>query len=182
MKTIIETERLLLTELGMDAVGHIMEIFSDPIAMQYYPSTKTEDDAIQWINRNQLRYETYGIGLWAAILKEPGVFAGMVGLVPQDVESKEEVEIGYLFIRSFWGNGYATEGAIACRDYGFNHLGHNRLVSIINPDNNPSIRVAERVGMHREKRIIQWGREHILYSMNKKLILRPREEVTETQG
>ena len=103
-----------------------MQIFADPVAMRYYPSTKTEEEAKTWITNQIQNYNTYGYGLWAVILKENNEFVGQVGLIPQIVDDREEVEIGYLFVREFWGRGLATEAAIACRDYGFYTLGRDR--------------------------------------------------------
>ena len=120
---VLETERMVLRRMGMSDVDGLMGIFSDPEAMRYYPGTKSRSEAEAWI-RNQLdRYRRDGIGLWAAVLKYSGELAGQCGLTVQEVEGREEVEIGYLFLRKYWNRGLATEAARACRDYGFS-LGH----------------------------------------------------------
>ena len=120
---VLETERMVLRRMGMSDVDGLMGIFSDPEAMRYYPGTKSRSEAEAWV-RNQLdRYRRDGIGLWAAVLKYSGELAGQCGLTVQEVEGREEVEIGYLFLRKYWNRGLATEAARACRDYGFS-LGH----------------------------------------------------------
>ena len=101
-------------------------------------------------------------------LKETKEFLGQCGLVMQaDVAGKDEVEIGYLMLRRHWNQGFATDAACACRDYGFHHLDLQRLVSLINPQNTPSKRVAEKVGMSLEKEIDLKGRRTCVYSMGR---------------
>lgn len=150
---ILETERMLLRQLTRNDVHNLLGIFSDPIAIQYYPSTKSREETEEWIRRNLESYQKYGIGLWAAILKDSKEFAGQCGLVVQHVDGKTEIEIGYLFLRKYWGQGLATEAALACRNYGFTSLNFPRLISLINPNNRQSRRVAEKIGMTLEKEV-----------------------------
>jgi ribosomal-protein-alanine N-acetyltransferase len=154
-----------LRELRMSDVDNLLEIFSDPQTMEYYPSTKNSKQTKGWIRWNIRNYKEHGIGLWAAESKEDGQFMGQVGLVPQRIDEDLEYEIGYLFVRKYWGKGLATEGAIACKEYGFGTLRRNRLISFIDPRNKPSIRVAKRVGMSLEKQIIKWDKEIHVYSI-----------------
>jgi ribosomal-protein-alanine N-acetyltransferase len=168
MGTIIETNRMRLRELNMDDIDNLLQIFSDPLAMKYYPSTKNWEETREWINWNLRNYKEYGIGLWAAQSKNSGQFIGQVGIVPQKIEEETEYEIGYLFVRKYWGKGLATEGAMACIEYGFHMLGRERLISLIAPSNEPSIRVAERIGMSLEKQIIRRGKETLVYSISNK--------------
>src|SRR5205807_7864742 len=76
---------------------------------------------------------------------------GFCGLVSQSVEGVEEVEVGYMLDKAYWGRGLATEAARASRDYGFERLGLRRLISLINPENAASLRVAEKNGMRYER-------------------------------
>ena len=81
------------------------------------------------------------------MLKDSDQFVGQCGVLEQDVEGRIQTEIGYLVMRRFWRRGYASEAAMACRDYGFQTLGRDSLISIINPENLPSIGVAKKIGM-----------------------------------
>ncbi|WP_096189620.1 GNAT family N-acetyltransferase [Evansella halocellulosilytica] len=164
---VIETERLTLRKMTLGDEEHLMEIFSDPVAMQYYRSTKTNDEARKWIHWNLDNYEKSGVGLWICELKDDGTFVGQCGIVPQTVDGQNEMEIGYLFARKYWGKGYATEAANASKEYGQNELNQSRLISMIYIENKPSIRVAKRIGMAFEKETLIYGRPTFIYSVIK---------------
>jgi len=161
---VLETERMVLRRMEMSDVDSLMGIFSDPVAMRYYPATKSRDEAEAWVRWTLGSYRDHGFGQWVAILKESGAFAGQCGLTVQEVDGEQEVEIGYLFLRRFWGRGLATEAAIAARDYGF-ALGHRRLISIIDPGNLASRRVAEKTGLALEKETIKSGKKVCVYAI-----------------
>jgi RimJ/RimL family protein N-acetyltransferase len=148
---ILKTRRLHLREMTLDDLDDLHSIFSDPIAMRYYPKPFSRKMTTEWIKWNLRNYEKYGFGLWAVIHKEANLFIGDCGLTIQKVDSVEEIEIGYHIKRSYWGRGLATEAAIACRNYAFDILKRSRVISWMNPENIASIRVAEKVGMHLEK-------------------------------
>lgn len=99
LNKILETDRLTLRRLTTYDIDALMDIFSDPEAMRYYPSTKSRKEAESWVRWVQKSYEENGYGLWAATLKATDEFVGQCGLVAQEVEGKREVEIGYLFLR-----------------------------------------------------------------------------------
>ena len=79
-----------------------------------------------------------------------------------------EIEIGYLLGREHWGNGYATEAALAVRDWALAELGLERLIALIYPGNVRSIRVAEKLGMEPEDEIEIFGNRVTLYSLGKR--------------
>lgn len=160
------TERLNLRKMNKNDVQNLMQIFSDPEAMKYYPSTKDENETIKWIDWTLRNYTSYGPGLWIVEEKDTGEFLGQCGIVLQKVSGVVEMEIGYLFARRVWGNGYATEAALACKKYGFEELGLTRMVSLIDVNNVPSIKVAERIGMKWEKCTNKWGRGVAVYSVS----------------
>ena len=162
---VLETERLKLRLMRLDDLQNLLGIFSDAEAMQFYPSTMDEYQTRQWIQRTLIRYEKDGFGLWIVELRDSGEFVGQCGLIAQNVNEKPEVEIGYLFLRRWWGRGLATEAACACRDFGFRKLGLKRLISIIDPENIASRRVAEKVGMKVVGETEMWGRWMCLYAI-----------------
>ncbi|WP_243355243.1 GNAT family N-acetyltransferase [Bacillus litorisediminis] len=162
---ILITDRLKLREMTKNDVQNLMEIFSDPVAMKYYPSTKDEKETMSWIEWTLNNYKNYGVGLWIVEHKETGQFLGQCGIVPQEVDGKIEMEIGYLFVRREWGKGYATEAAAACKKYGFEKLNLKKIISLPDVNNKPSAKVAERIGMKVEKTIHKWGKEVLVYSI-----------------
>jgi RimJ/RimL family protein N-acetyltransferase len=132
--------------------------------MRYFPRTLDEEAMRAWIERNLKRYEQYGHGLWAVILKETGAFTGDCGLMWQDVDDVEELEVGYHFNKAFWGRGLATEAARGCMEYARAQLGRERIISLIRPENLPSRRVAERNGLQIEQEVFWRGYQHYVYA------------------
>ncbi|MFY4775388.1 GNAT family N-acetyltransferase [Metabacillus sp. RGM 3146] len=166
MKCIVAvTERLILRQMTKSDFDHLKEIFSDKETMKYYPSTKNDEDTKEWIYWTEENYRKFDIGLWIAEDKETGEFYGQCGIVPQKIKDKVEMEIGYLFKKTVWGRGYATEAALACRDLGILHLDFPKIISLIDPRNIPSIKVAERMGMKYEKNIFRWNKHLSIYSI-----------------
>jgi [ribosomal protein S5]-alanine N-acetyltransferase len=151
----LETKRLVFREMNLHDVDDLLKVLSDPEAMQFYPQPFDRQMTQTWIERNIERYDRYGVGLWALILKESGELIGDCGLVVQEVDGVEEIEIGYHIRRDLWGRGLATEAALACRDRGFSRLDFDRLISLISPDNIASRRVAQKNEMRLIKEI-EW--------------------------
>jgi len=145
--------------------------------MRFYPAPYDRAGVEQWIERNRQRYQDDGVGLWAMELTKPQdsnvlgsevhKMFGDCGILRQQVEGERLYEIGYHLRRDFWGQGLATEAAIACRDWAFAHLKTERLISLIRPENLPSRRVAERVGMAVWKEVNWRGLPHYVYSMER---------------
>lgn len=105
--------------------------------------------------------------MWAVILREGQQFVGDCGLIVQEVDGVEELEVGYHFNRNFWGLGLATEAARGCMEYAFHHLNRRRIISMIRPENISSRRVAERNGLKIEKELFWRGYQHYVYSIER---------------
>jgi [ribosomal protein S5]-alanine N-acetyltransferase len=162
-RVILETSRLLLRELVPQDADALEKVLGDPVAMQYYPAAFDRKTVEEWIGRNRNRYERDGHSLWAMILKESGELIGDCGCALQEVEGRNEIEIGYHTRRDLWGNGYASEAAQACKEYAFHQLGARRVISMIRPENQQSRRVAEKNGMTCEKVVFWHGYDHCVY-------------------
>ena len=167
----IETERIYLREMVQSDFADLCEILQDAQTMYAYEHAFSDVEVQTWLKRQFDRYAKLGFGLWAVIDKQTNCFVGQVGLTIQDVEGTDELEIGYLVKRKYWHKGYATEAAKACKDYAFEHLKANRVVSIIRDTNYASQNVAKRVGMQLEKQFIKHyyniDMPHYVYSINK---------------
>jgi RimJ/RimL family protein N-acetyltransferase len=163
---ILKTKRLRLRELTLDDLDDLHAVLSDPVSMAHYPKPFDRDMTQGWIEWNLRNYRDHGFGLWAAILKEDGLLVGDCGLTVQRVEGVDELEIGYHILRSHQGRGLATEGARAVRDYAFDILDRDRVISWMGPENTPSRRVAEKVGMVLEREAVNnRGKSAVVYSM-----------------
>ncbi|MFO1437126.1 MAG: GNAT family N-acetyltransferase [Verrucomicrobiaceae bacterium] len=144
---VIETQRLLLREMTPDDAPALLKVFGDAEAMRHYPAAFDEARMQAWVTWNRRSYETSGHGLWAMILRSTGEVIGDCGLVSQEVDGVSEIEVGYHVRRDLWGQGLATEAALACIDHGFTQFGFRWFVSLIHPQNASSRRVAEKIGM-----------------------------------
>ncbi|HEV2732414.1 MAG TPA: GNAT family N-acetyltransferase, partial [Terriglobales bacterium] len=138
---------------------------SDPETMRFYPAPLDYSGVLDWITRNQARYQKDGHGLWAMVSKTTGELVGDSGLIRQEVDGNVEIEIGYHLRRDLWGQGLASEAARGCRDYGFAQLKASRLISLIRPENLPSRRVAERIGMVLWKQVMWRGLPHNVFDI-----------------
>ena len=143
----LETERLLLREMTQADYPALAEIMQDREAMFAYEHAFSDEETQAWLNRILARYRTDGFGLWAAVLKTSGEMIGQCGLTRQDVSGREVLEIGYLFQRKHWKQGYAIEAARACKAYAFDTLHANEVYSIVRDNNVASMNVAIRNGM-----------------------------------
>ena len=166
-KGVLQTTRVRLREFIPQDADALALILSDPETMRYYPAPYDRAGVEQWIKRNRQRYRHDGVGLWAMELKKTQQIIGDCGVILQEVEGERLYEIGYHLRRDFWGQGLATEAAIACRDWAFAHLKADRLISLIRPENLPSSRVAERVGMTVWKEVNWRGLQHCVYSIER---------------
>jgi RimJ/RimL family protein N-acetyltransferase len=165
--TILETKRLVLREFAPDDEDALALVLSDPETMKYYPAPIDQNGIQQWIERNLRRYAEDGVGLWAMVLKATGEMIGDCGITRQHVEAEHLYEIGYHLRRDLWGQGLATEAAVACREWGFTNLKPDRLISLIRPENVASCRVAERNGMTVWKEVDWRGQRHYVYAVKR---------------
>lgn len=164
----IETDRLLFRKLSLEDVGHWDGFVADERATRYVPILeKTENMAAYWIQKSLDRYKADGSGLHALIDKNTGNFVGQCGLLTQVIDGNTEIEIGYHLLPAYWGQGYATEAAMACKRYAFDHLNINSVISIIHVDNVPSQRVAERIGMQRDRKSVFKGIPVFVYEVER---------------
>lgn len=144
---ILETERLYLREMTQDDFPSLCNILQDEETMYAYEGAFTDSEAQEWLDRQRARYQKWGFGLWAVILKDNGKMIGQCGLTMQPWKEEEVLEVGYLFERSHWHKGYATEAAKACKQYAFDVLQAKDVCSIIRDTNAASQHVAVRNGM-----------------------------------
>lgn len=185
---VLTTERLIIRRLSMDDLDALAAIYADPEVRSFYPEgTLTREETreeIAWML--EVDYPRYGYGLWATVLRETGALIGRCGLLPWPVVASEraplglvgaeerptpgrrvEVEIAYLFAREHWGRGLATEAARAITAHGFATLDIDRLIALIDDENEASLRVAEKLGMTVDGDVEEGGEVFPLYSVTR---------------
>jgi len=162
---VLTTERLFLRELKADDIDALSAVLSDPWTMRFYPHPFSRDEVVQWIDRWQRSYRDNGFGLWGLELKETGRLVGDTGLTVQHVDGEDLVEVGWHVHRHVQRQGLATEAAIAAVGHGFGPLGLDRIISLIRPENEPSWRVAEKLGMRIWKETVRSGLPHRVYQL-----------------
>jgi ribosomal-protein-alanine N-acetyltransferase len=152
--TILETERLLLRHLSIEDADFILELLNEPSFIRNIGDrgVRTIDGANSYIlNGPVASYAKNGFGLYLVKLKETDESIGMCGLIKRD--TLKDVDIGYAFLPRFWSKGYAVESARAVKEYAKNAVGLNRIVAIVDPENEGSIRVLEKIGLQFEKMV-----------------------------
>jgi ribosomal-protein-alanine N-acetyltransferase len=151
---VLETERLLLRRLSTDDAEFIVELLNQPSFLRYIgdKEVRMTADAVRYIETGPIAsYERFGFGLYLVELKESGASIGMCGLLKRD--SLPDVDVGFAFLPSYWSRGYALESATAVMNYGREVLRLRRIVAIVSPDNEASIRLLEKIGLRFERMI-----------------------------
>lgn len=145
---VLRTERLILRHLTEDDAPFILKLLNEPGFVDNIGDrgVRDLDGARRYITEGQgASYQKYGYGLWASVLRETGEAIGICGLVKRD--GLEDADVGYAFLQSSWGKGYAREAAAATLDHARNVIGLAKVVAITKPSNKGSIAVLERIGM-----------------------------------
>lgn len=165
---ILQTKRLYLREMNQGDFAALCEILQDKTVMYAYEHAFDDAEVQEWLDKQLQRYKTDGFGLWAVILKKNEKMIGQCGLTMQDCNGKQVVEVGYLFQKAYWHKGYATEAAVACKQYAFDTLNADEVFSIIRENNAASIAVARRNGMTETDRLTKhyYGMDmpHLVFS------------------
>ena len=163
---VLETPRLVLRTMSLADDGAVAAMLTHPEVMRYWRRCCTHEEVLAWIERQQARYVRDGHGYWLAIEKATGDAVGQAGVLAVEIEGSREAALGYIIHRPYWGRGFATEAATACRDWAFEKIGCFRVIALIRPENLPSQAVAARIGMAAGPRVQFADFEHIVYSIS----------------
>lgn len=163
---ILETDRLFLREFSNLDAQHLFELNNDSEVIQF-----TGDVAFESINEAEIfikaysHYQKYSFGRWAVIRKYDSQFLGWCGLkFSLDID---EVDIGFRFHKRFWNQGFATEAANACLEYGFQKFNLKSIVGRAMKENLSSIRVLEKIGLTFEKSFHFDNHQGVIYKILK---------------
>lgn len=172
---ILETDRLVLRRLVPDDLDALYALYRDPEMRVYFPPEGASPDKtltyeetkeeLEWFLNGHPRHPE--LGLWATILKDNGAFIGRCGLLPWTLDGQDEVEVAYMIDKRYWRRGLATEAARGIRDYAFSTLGLSRLICMILPENEASVKVATNMGMTFEKECVDEFGPFMVYSVSR---------------
>jgi RimJ/RimL family protein N-acetyltransferase len=176
MSVLAETERLIIRNwIPQDDAEQAFEIYSDPEVMRFIGGSDKTEESVETQRRSlQQRVDRVaaandGTGFWAIADKETGEIFGTVilkQLPDNDGNPTPEIEVGWHLKKFAWGKGYATEAGQAVLNYGFNVLKLPIIYAVVNPENTPSIRVTQRLGMSPLGRTQQYyGKELELFKL-----------------
>jgi len=163
MSLIAETPRLEIATFSPSDTAFLHQLTGDANVMKYFPKVLSYDETSDMLRKILDQYGSYGYCFWKVMLKINGDFIGIAGILHQEVEGKIEAEISYRIVKKHWNNGYAIEAAEACVKYARTTLGKTRLISLIHPENTPSVRVAQKLGAQKEKSVSFIGTAHDVY-------------------
>jgi RimJ/RimL family protein N-acetyltransferase len=151
---VLETDRLIIRRLTFEDAAFILELVNDPTWLRFIGDrgVRTLADARNYILKGPMEmYDRLGFGLYLAELKDERVPIGLCGLIKRD--SLKHVDIGFAFLPDFRSKGYAYEAASAVLAYGKNTLGLERIVAIVSPGNDSSIKLLGKLGFQFEQMI-----------------------------
>ncbi len=162
--TILETERLILRTWRLDDTPALFEICGNAEVMRYigtgkpYETIEQANEFLRWATAYQ---EENGFCRWGILSKENLEIIGSCGFARP--HGTEEIELGYLLARKFWGKGLATEAAAACLTYGFEKLEFREIIALTDLENVASHRVLEKIGFVRKGIELFDGEENLVY-------------------
>ena len=179
MKVFLETDRLILRQFTDADENNLFELDSDPEVVRFFPGIEVNREKIRtFIQAVYSYYEEYdGYGFWAVEEKSTDQFIGWFLFRPikkasyfnPDISDPDDVELGYRFIQSSWGKGYATEGSKALIFKGFNELSVNCIMAGAVSENKASLKVMEKSGLKLQGRFFEQeiAKEVTVYSLKK---------------
>jgi RimJ/RimL family protein N-acetyltransferase len=163
MKVILETDRLLVREYVEEDAEAFFKLNSDPEVLRFVPDqalVSAEQARQILIDHPIADYRKHGFGRGACILKSTGEQIGFAGL--KYLEELGEVDVAYRLLPKYWGQGLATEAALASVHFGFD-LELKRIIGLVMPANIASVRVLEKTGLRYVEPVSFWGHQFSKY-------------------
>jgi len=163
----LETERLILRMFREDDAEAYARICADPEVMRYLADGRPLSTLEAWRNMafHVGHWQLRGYGHFAVEEKSSGSFAGRIGFL--NPAGWPGFELGWTLGREFWGKGYATEGARRALKYAFEEMGRDHVISLIQPQNKASIKVAERLGEKLEGQTQVFDHKVLIYGIDR---------------
>jgi RimJ/RimL family protein N-acetyltransferase len=162
----IETDRLLIRAFEPADVDAMTAVYGDPEVMRHVClGVLDRGRTAALLDEYRRAQEQRGFSTWAVVEKESGAVVGDVGFGLHAPTG--DPELGYTLAAAVWGRGYGLEAARACVAAAFSHLPYGRLVAKVEPENERSLRLAERLGMCTVQTIAVDGRPHLLLALER---------------
>jgi RimJ/RimL family protein N-acetyltransferase len=167
----IETPRMVLERLRMEHLEELSRLLRDPrVAATGWPGGEppSEHEVIASLADKERHWARHGFGMWLMRDRETGEMVGRGGLQwTTYVRDLDEVEVGWSVTPERWGQGLATELALASVDVAFGPLDLDQIVAFTLPDNVASRRVMEKAGFSYDREILHVGLPHVLYRLRR---------------
>lgn len=169
MSKFLETKRLIIHSPELSDLDNLSVLQSDPEVMRYIgQGVRTKIEVADGMQHAINHYQKHGFSLGNVYEKETGAFVGRAGLIYLAFDdTQSDIEVGYALLAPYWNKGYATELSLALIKWGFQHLSVNHLVAVIQPKNDRSRRVLEKVGMRYIKQSLYRDIEVAFYQIDK---------------
>ena len=161
---VIQTPRLMLREFQPEDVQQLAPILAHPQVMQFSSTgVLSVSETAAKIQSFIQSYQHYGFGKWAVIHQASNELIGYCGIAIEQLDHRDEREIGYRLNPAFWGQGLATEAASAALQYGFEQFKFPYVLGIVELGNHASVNVLKKLGMHYQRRTQFHGGEVDVY-------------------
>jgi RimJ/RimL family protein N-acetyltransferase len=161
-----QTERLTCRPTEPSDLDGYLAVLLDPaVEVRLRPARAApmdEEGVAERLAADEVHWAKHGFGPWTLIEREGGRVVGRGGLQWTGLEGRQVVELPWAIASQHWNRGFATEAAEAALAWG-RELGLEQAVALITPDNDPSRRVAEKIGMRLEGQTVHGGLPHLVY-------------------
>jgi ribosomal-protein-alanine N-acetyltransferase len=157
------TPRLRAERLTAGHLADVRRIHQNPMLMALLGGIRDEAETDAYLEKNLAHWDQYGFGLWVLRVATTGELAGLGCLRHLMIDGLDEIEIGYSLFPELWGQGLATEVAIACADLGLRVLRWPSVVALTRPQNTRSQRVLIKAGLVLERELIHAEEPHLLF-------------------
>ena len=165
----LETERLLLRSLQSTDIITLADLWSDFEVTRFMGGPRDYQTTLKILQEDLDQNPASIFDLWPVVEKITGQLVGHCGILDKEVDNREEFELVYVFAKSVWRKGYATEIASSLKEYACEPLGLNRMIALIDPMNPASSNVARKIGFQYEKDTIRpEGKVMQVFSFNGK--------------
>jgi [ribosomal protein S5]-alanine N-acetyltransferase len=163
----VETERLIGRRIEPGDFDLLCQLLQYPQVAATLGGVRSDEEVREFLAAHLGHWERLGFGRWMWHSKADGRFVGRAGLYTQNLDGRDEVEVGYALLPEFWGQGLATEMARMSLDIGFSQIGLPEIISFTMPTNLASRRVMEKCGLVFERALNWKDVPHVLYRLKR---------------